>query len=70
MTAKLLIYQHFILRLCNADLRATHGPTRTSARSQRVHEAVAVYAANQADIEAVMKAESEGTGEATIQTSA
>lgn len=63
MTAKLLIYQHFILRLCNADLCTTHAPTRTSARSQRVYEAVAVYAANQADIEAAMKAESEARHE-------
>ena len=69
MTAKLLIYQHFILRLCDADLRATHGPTRVAARSYQVHEVAAIYAANQADIEAAMQAESEVTGETAIQAS-
>lgn len=59
MTAKLAIYQHFILRLCDADKRATHPPTRVSARMQRVREAAAIYAANAVEIEAAMQTETE-----------
>lgn len=57
MTAKLAIYQAYINRLCDADKRATHPPTRTSARSQRVCEAAAIYAANAEEIEAAMQAQ-------------
>lgn len=57
MTAKLAIYQAYINRLCDADKRATHAPTRISARMQRVYEAVAIYAANAEEIEAAMQTE-------------
>ena len=64
MTAKLAIYQHFILRLCDADRRAAHPPTRVAAMTYRVRETDAVYAANAEEIEAAMQAEeSEVNGE-------
>lgn len=55
MTAKLAIYQHFILRMCDADKRAAHPPTRIAARIHRVRECAAVYAANADEIETAVQ---------------
>lgn len=55
MTAKLAIYQQFILRMCDADKRATHAPTRIAAMTYRVRETAAVYAANAEAIEAAIQ---------------
>lgn len=57
MTAKLVIYQNAINRMCDADKRATHDITRINARMHRVREVAAIYAANAEEIEAAMQAE-------------
>lgn len=61
MTAKLVVYQNAINRMCDADKRATHAPTRINARMHRVREAAAIYAANAEEIKAAMQAEATQT---------